>query len=163
MYGNNTSEADCCFHSIKPLYTDWWWGQAIFCGLAEESSYSWCVVGIVLYWSNAVGRLLSGIFERRTESVVKKRQYEQYKKKCGGGQADVSVTLSEGNFSGIRLFGILNFFLGGYRTEVVFLPLRDFFSNFIYSFFSFFGCPNRIAAYIFLTSFFTFISFPYPY
>jgi hypothetical protein len=46
--------------------------------MAEESSYSWCVVGIVLYWSNAVGRLLSGIFESRTESVVGKQQDEQY-------------------------------------------------------------------------------------
>jgi hypothetical protein len=70
--------ADCCFHSIKPLYTDWWWGQALFCGLAEESSYSWSIVGIVLYWNNAGGRLRAAIFESAQRSVVKKRQEEQY-------------------------------------------------------------------------------------
>ena len=66
--------ADCCFHSIKPLYTDWWWGQAIFCGLAGRMADALPIVGIVLYWSNAVGRLLSGIFESAQRSVVGKQR-----------------------------------------------------------------------------------------
>ena len=55
------------------------------------------------------------------------------------------------------------FFSGGYRTTVVFLPLRDFFSILIYSFFSFLDCPKRMAICNFLISFFTFIMFLYPY
>lgn len=52
LCGNNTSEADCCFHSIKPLYRPWRLGQAIFCGLASWSVVSWSIVARVLYGSN---------------------------------------------------------------------------------------------------------------
>jgi hypothetical protein len=42
--------------------------------MAEESSYSWCVVGIVLYWSNGCGRLRAAIFESAQRSVVGKQR-----------------------------------------------------------------------------------------
>jgi hypothetical protein len=115
LYGNNTSEADCCFHSIKPLYRYGGKGQAKVAGLADRMVVCLPIGSRALYGSNAGGRLVCGIFESRTESVVKKRQKEQYKKKCGGGQTRYSVTSSDRKFSGIRLFRILNFFLGGFR------------------------------------------------
>ena len=88
-----------CADSILQVYRNHGFCQAENNTIADGWS-------IVLCGGNSIGRLAQLFLAERTESVVKKRQDEQYKKKAGGGQANVSVTLSEGNFSGIRLFGI---------------------------------------------------------
>jgi len=92
-----------CADSILLVYRNHGKGQAIFCGLAGMRADSWCVAGMVLYRNNAGGRLVAAFLAVSRKSVVKKRQNAQYKKKCGGGQANVSVTTGLGNFSGIRL------------------------------------------------------------
>jgi hypothetical protein len=57
-----------------------------------------------------IGRVDRECLENTEKTVVKKRQSEQYRKSLPPGQADCSVTLSEGNFSRRRLFVPQNFF-----------------------------------------------------
>ena len=49
-------------------------GQALFCGMAGRMADALPIVGIVLYWSNAIGRFRAAIFESAQRSVVGKQR-----------------------------------------------------------------------------------------
>jgi len=100
LCGNNAFWYGRHFHSIKPLYTHWWIGQAIFYGLAgwmadalpivvvccmgatpaaEWMAVVWCGSVRVLYGSNeSVSRALrsAGLVEKSAElAVLEKKRW----------------------------------------------------------------------------------------
>ena len=101
MCGNNAFWYGRHFHSIKPLYTHWWIGQAIFYGLAGWMADALPIVVVCCMGATPAAEE-SRDFLRVCRKVLRggnKTLVEQYGKVLPPGQTDVSVTSSAADFS----------------------------------------------------------------